>query len=66
MNNGIFANDPYAPEIFTTSQFVAGVTYLISSRVVLDIRAGYSRFPYNRLQSFENISLSKTFGFPAF
>ena len=66
MNNGIYANDPYAPEIFTTSQIVAGATYLISSRVILDIRAGYSRFPYNRLQSFENISLSKTFGFPTY
>ncbi len=64
--NGIFANDPYAPEQFTTTQAVLGTTYLLSPNMVLDVRASYIRFPYNRDQSFTGISLSKTFGFPAY
>jgi len=64
--NGIFANDPYAPEQFTTTQAVLGTTYLLTPSMVLDIRASYIRFPYNRDQSFTGISLSKTFGFPAY
>ncbi len=66
MGNGIYANDPYSPEQFTTTQAVAGVTYLITPSLVLDIRASYIRFPYDRAESFPNISLSKTFGFPAY
>ena len=66
MNNGIYANDPYSPESFTTTQAVVGVTYLITPTLVLDVRASYNRFPYDRLESFPNISLSKTFGFPAY
>jgi hypothetical protein len=64
-HNGIYANDPYSPETFTTTEAVLGLTYLISPTLVLDIRASYVRFPYNRLESFENLSLSSTFGFPA-
>ncbi|PWU07920.1 MAG: TonB-dependent receptor [Terriglobia bacterium] len=66
MHNGIYANDPYAPEQFTTTQAVAGVTYLLTPSMILDVRASYVRFPYIRAESFENISLSKTFGFPAY
>jgi len=65
-HNGIYANDPYAPEEFTTTQGVLGSTYLITPTLVLDLRASYIRFPYIRSQSFENISLSKTFGFPKY
>jgi hypothetical protein len=65
-HNGIYANDPYAPEEFTTSQGVLGATYVITPTLILDLRASYIRFPYIRSQSFENISLSKTFGFPAY
>jgi hypothetical protein len=65
-HNGIYANDPYAPEEFTTSQGVLGATYLIGPTLILDLRASYIRFPYIRSESFENISLSKTFGFPAY
>ena len=64
--NGIYANDPYAPEFFTTTQGLAGATYVISPSVVLDIRASYIRFPYGRAESYEGISLSNTFGFPAY
>ena len=66
MHNGIYANDPYSPETFTTQQAIAGVTYLITPTVVLDIRASYVRWPYDRLESYPNLSLSKTFGFPAY
>jgi hypothetical protein len=66
MNNGIYANDPYSPESFTTQQSVLGATYLISPTLVLDLRASYVRFPYDRLESYPDISLSKTFGFPAY
>jgi hypothetical protein len=65
-HNGIYANDPYSPETFTTTQAVVGATYLITPHIVLDIRASYVRFPYNRLESQENINLSQTFGFPAY
>ncbi|HEY1950124.1 MAG TPA: carboxypeptidase regulatory-like domain-containing protein [Bryobacteraceae bacterium] len=64
--NGIYANDPYSPEHFTTTQGLAGATYVISSNMVLDIRGSYVRFPYGRSQSFDGISLSNTFGFPAY
>ena len=64
--NGIYANDPYSPEGFTTTQGLAGATYVFSSSTVLDIRASYSRFPYNRAQSYTGISLSNTFGFPSY
>ncbi|MBV8732305.1 MAG: TonB-dependent receptor, partial [Acidobacteriia bacterium] len=66
MGNGIYANDPYSPEQFTTTQAVVGVTYLLTPSLVLDIRASYVRFPYDRAESYPNISLSKTFGFPAY
>ncbi len=64
--NGIYANDPYSPEYFTTQQGLAGATYVLSSSLVLDVRASYIRFPYGRSQSYDGISLSNTFGFPAY
>jgi hypothetical protein len=65
-NNGIYANDPYAPEQFTNTQALAGVTYVIRPTVVLDLRASYVRFPYNRGQSYTGINLNQTFGFPKY
>jgi hypothetical protein len=64
--NGIYANDPYSPEYFTTTQGLAGATYVINASTVLDIRASYTRFPYGRSQSYDGISLSNTFGFPSY
>jgi hypothetical protein len=64
--NGIYANDPYSPEYFTTQQGLLGATYVLSSSVVLDVRASYIRFPYGRSQSYDGINLSNTFGFPAY
>jgi len=66
MGNGNYANDPYSPEAFTTTQAVFGATYVMTPNLVFDIRASYTRFPYQRLESYANISLSKTFGFPAY
>ncbi|HVW85805.1 MAG TPA: TonB-dependent receptor, partial [Bryobacteraceae bacterium] len=65
-NNGIYGGDPFSPETFVTNQAVTGVTYLISPTTVLDIRASYGRWDYLRVQPFTGISLSKTFGFPAY
>ena len=64
--NGIYANDPYSPEYFTTQQGLLGTTYVLSSSLVLDVRASYIRFPYGRSQSYDGINLSNTFGFPAY
>jgi hypothetical protein len=64
--NGIYANDPYAPEYFTTNQVLAGATYVLSPSIVLDVRASYIRFPYGRSESYEGISLSQKFGFPKY
>ena len=64
--NGIYANDPYSPEFFTTTQVLAGATYTLNSSVVLDIRASYVRFPYGRAESYEGINLNQTFGFPKY
>ena len=64
--NGIYANDPYAPEHFTTTQAIAGATYLLSPTIILDIRAAYMRFPYGRYESYEGINLHDTFGFPTY
>lgn len=64
--NGIYANDPYAPEHFVTTQIVVGLTYLLSPSVVLDLRASYVRFPYERLTAYSGINLHETFGFPKY
>ena len=66
MGNGNYANDPYAPEDFTTTQGVLGVTYLITPTIIFDVRASYVRFPYQRLESYENINLNKTFALPQY
>jgi len=64
--NGIYANDPYAPEYFTTTQVLAASTYTFSSSMILDLRASYIRFPYGRRPYYEGISLHEKFGFPKY
>jgi hypothetical protein len=66
MGNGNYANDPYSPEDFTTTQGVLGVTRLISPTLIFDVRASYVRFPYQRLESYANIDESKTFDLPSY
>ena len=65
-NNGIYGGDPYSPETFTTTQAVAGVTYVIRPTTILDVRASYGRWNYLRVQPFTGINMAKTFGFPAY
>ena len=65
-HNGNYANDPYAPEVFTTTQVVFGITDTLSNSMVLDVHLAYNRFPYQRLQSHQNINLHDTFGFPTY
>ncbi|MFB3777195.1 MAG: TonB-dependent receptor domain-containing protein [Bryobacteraceae bacterium] len=64
--NGIYANDPYSPEYFTTTQLLAGSTYMLSPTMILDVRASYVRFPYGRRPYYEGINLNQTFGFPKY
>jgi len=65
-NNGIYGGDPYSPETYVTTEGVAGVTYLITPSIVLDVRASYGRWNYLRVQPFTGISMASTFGLPAY
>jgi carboxypeptidase family protein len=65
-NNGIYGGDPYSPETYVTTEYVLGVTYLISPKTVLDIRASYGRWNYLRIQPYTGINMNQTFGFPAY
>jgi hypothetical protein len=65
-NNGIYGGDPYSPETYVTTEGVVGMTYLLSSTTVLDIRASYGRWNYLRIQPYTGINLNKTFGFPTY
>jgi hypothetical protein len=65
-NNGIYGGDPYSPETYVTTEYVLGVTYLISPKTVLDVRASYGRWNYLRIQPYTGINMNQTFGFPAY
>jgi hypothetical protein len=64
--NGIFGGDPYSPETFVTTTAVAGITWLPTPTMVLDVRASYGRWTYLRVQPFTGINMAKTFGLPAY
>jgi hypothetical protein len=64
--NGIYGGDPYSPETFVTTTAVTGFTWLPNATTVIDIRASYGRWSYLRVQPFTGISMSKTFGLPAY
>jgi hypothetical protein len=64
--NGIYGGDPYSPETFVTTQGVAGVTWLPSPTIVLDVRASYGRWNYLRIQPYTGINMNKTFGLPSY
>jgi len=67
MGNGNYANDPYAPEDFTTTQGVLGVTYMIAPTLIFDVRVVLCAFsPYQRLESYADIDLAKTFKLPQY
>ena len=65
-DNGIYGGDPYSPEAYVTTEGVLGATYLIKPSMILDVRASYGRWNYQRFQPYTDISLSKTFGLPAY
>jgi hypothetical protein len=65
-NNGIYGGDPYSPETYVTTEYVLGVTYLISPKTVLDVRASYGRWNYLRIQPYTGINMNQTFGFPTY
>ena len=65
-HNGIYGGDPYSPETFVTDNAVAGVTWLPTSTIVLDVRASYGRWNYLRIQPFTGINMNKTFGLPTY
>jgi hypothetical protein len=65
-NNGIYGGDPYSPETYVTTEYVLGVTYLISPTTILDLRASYGRWNYLRIQPFTGINMNQTFGFPTY
>ena len=65
-NNGIYGGDPYSPETYVTTEGVMGVTYLMTPSTVLDVRASYGRWNYLRTQPFTGISMTNTFGLPAY
>jgi len=65
-NNGIYGGDPYSPETYVTTEYVLGVTYLISPTTILDLRASYGRWNYLRIQPYTGINMNQTFGFPTY
>ena len=65
-NNGIYGGDPYSPESYVTTEGVVGVTYLINSTTVLDVRASYGRWNYLRAQPYTGINMNQTLGFPTY
>lgn len=71
-DNLTFGVDPYGtgahidagPETFTTNQIVIGDTYLISPTTILDLRASWTRFRYDRSPASQGIDLSQ-FAWPS-
>ncbi|MBM3725828.1 MAG: TonB-dependent receptor, partial [Acidobacteria bacterium] len=65
-DNGVFGGDPFSPETFTTKQAVAGFTWLIRPTMILDLRASYGRWNYERISPFRGIDMTERFGFPSY
>jgi len=47
--NGLRGGDPFSPEHFVTTQAVLADTYVINPNMILDVRAGYTRWYYTRI-----------------
>jgi len=65
-NNGLYNGDPYSPERFVTTQAVLGDTYMLSPTKVLDIRAGFTRWFYDRTPGTLGIDIPKVTGLPQY
>ncbi len=71
-DNLTFGVDPYStgahidagPETFTTNQIVIGDTYLMSPTTILDLRASWTRFRYDRSPASQGIDLTQ-FAWPS-
>ncbi len=71
-DNLTFGVDPYStgahidagPETFTTNQIVIADTYLISPTTILDLRASWLRFRYDRSPASQGIDLAQ-FAWPS-
>ena len=71
-DNLTFGVDPYStgahidagPETFTTNQIVIGDTYLMSPATILDLRASWTRFRYDRSPASQGIDLTQ-FAWPS-
>ena len=61
---GTLAHIDAGPETFTTNQIVLGDTYLISPTTILDIRAAWTRFRYDRSPASQGIDLTQ-FAWPS-
>ena len=61
---GTLAHIDAGPETFTTNQIVLGDTYLISPTTILDLRAAWTRFRYDRSPASQGIDLSQ-FAWPS-
>jgi hypothetical protein len=64
--NGQRNGDPFSPESFTTDHAVLADTYTLSSTSILDVRAGFMRWYYNRTPGNLGIDLVDQFGFPSY
>lgn len=64
--NGQRNGDPFSPESFITDHAVVADTYMLSATTVLDIRAGFMRWFYDRTPGNLDINLPQTFGLPSY
>jgi hypothetical protein len=64
--NGLYNENPWYSEIFTTHQAVFADTYLFSPTTIFDIRLSYMRWKYARVVGTQGIDLVGKFGFPSY
>lgn len=64
--NGQRNGDPFSPESFITDHAVLADTYMLGPATILDVRAGFMRWYYNRTPGNLDIPLSQTFGLPSY
>ena len=65
-NNGLYNGDPYSPERFVTTQAVFGDTYTLNPTTIVDVRAGYTRWFYDRTPGTLGVDIPKVTGLPAY
>jgi hypothetical protein len=64
--NGLRNGDPFSPEAFVTTSAVLADTYVISPTKILDIRAGFLRWDYNRTPGTLGMDESAALGLPPY